>query len=128
MNNIDLVARAHQLVMEGYKHMHDKKIVTVWSAPKYVLLSLRLRVVRLTDPFFCFRSYCYRCGNIASILQLDENLEQKYISFEAAAQEAKGIPAKRPLPEYCEFLPAILTRSLRALTLVSFFRALSTVL
>lgn len=30
-NSIDLVARAHQLVMEGHKLMFDKKIVTVWS-------------------------------------------------------------------------------------------------
>ena len=37
MNNLDLVARAHQLVMEGYKHMHDRQIVTVWSAPKCVV-------------------------------------------------------------------------------------------
>lgn len=36
MNNLDLVARAHQLVMEGYKHMHNGEIVTVWSAPKWV--------------------------------------------------------------------------------------------
>ena len=47
------------------------------------------------------RSYCYRCGNVASILKLDENLQQEYITFDAAPQEAKGIPAKRPLPEYC---------------------------
>lgn len=43
-NSIDLVARAHQLVMEGYKLMFDKKIVTVWSGssspfPLFVLPS-----------------------------------------------------------------------------------------
>ena len=36
MNGLAFVARAHQLVMEGYKHMHDRQIVTVWSAPKHV--------------------------------------------------------------------------------------------
>lgn len=64
-NDVDLIARAHQLVLEGYKLMFDSQIVTVWSAP----------------------NYCYRCGNVASILQLDDALNQKYESFEAAAQE-----------------------------------------
>ena len=34
-NSIDLIARAHQLAMEGYKLMFDQTIVTVWSAPNY---------------------------------------------------------------------------------------------
>ena len=32
---IDVVARAHQLVMEGYKWMFGEQLVTVWSAPNY---------------------------------------------------------------------------------------------
>src|SRR5579859_2994411 len=33
-NNISFIARAHQLVLEGYKEMFDGGVVTVWSAPK----------------------------------------------------------------------------------------------
>ena len=77
-NNIDLIARAHQLVMEGYKEMFNKSLVTVWSAP----------------------NYCYRCGNIAAILELDNNFERRYKTFEAAPQDARGVPAKKPAPEY----------------------------
>uniref|UniRef100_A0A164Y1T4 protein-serine/threonine phosphatase n=1 Tax=Daucus carota subsp. sativus TaxID=79200 RepID=A0A164Y1T4_DAUCS len=63
-NNIDYICRAHQLVMEGYKWMFNNQIVTVWSAP----------------------NYCYRCGNVAAILELDENLNKKFRVFEAAPQ------------------------------------------
>ncbi|WFD32452.1 protein-serine/threonine phosphatase [Malassezia sp. CBS 17886] len=77
-NGLDLIARAHQLILEGYKQMFDSTIVTVWSAP----------------------NYCYRCGNVASILQLDDALNQKYETFDAAPQGAQGVPAKRPAPDY----------------------------
>ena len=39
-NGLNLVSRAHQLVMEGYNWCHDQNVVTIFSAP----------------------NYCYRCG------------------------------------------------------------------
>lgn len=67
-----------QLVMEGYKWMFNDQLVTVWSAP----------------------NYCYRCGNVAAILELDEYLGRSFKVFEAAPQETRGVPAKKPVPDY----------------------------
>lgn len=50
-NDISMVARAHQLVMEGFKEMFEKQVVTVWSAP----------------------NYCYRCGNVAAVMEIGED-------------------------------------------------------
>ena len=77
-NRVELICRAHQLVMEGFKHMFSDSLVTVWSAP----------------------NYCYRCGNVAAILELDEHLNRNFKVFEAAPQDVRNIPAKRPAPEY----------------------------
>lgn len=61
-NAIKMICRAHQLVMEGYKWHFNKTVLTVWSAP----------------------NYCYRCGNVAAILELDEHLNEDFNMFEAA--------------------------------------------
>ena len=51
--------------MEGYKEMFSEKLITIWSAP----------------------NYCYRCGNIAAILEFDEWNNKVFKKFEACPLE-----------------------------------------
>jgi serine/threonine-protein phosphatase 6 catalytic subunit len=44
--------------------MFDEKLVTVWSAP----------------------NYCYRCGNLASILTIRDNGDREFTVFTAAEE------------------------------------------
>jgi serine/threonine-protein phosphatase 2A catalytic subunit len=53
INGLHFIARAHQLVMEGYQWQHNKSVVTVFSAP----------------------NYCYRCGNQAAIMEVDDSVD-----------------------------------------------------
>ena len=92
-NDIEMICRAHQLVMEGYKWHFNETVLTVWSAPNYCY--------RYDE--FCRRCgvNCEsRCGNVAAILELDEHLQRDFTIFEAAPQESRGIPAKKPQPDY----------------------------
>ncbi len=69
VNGLSLIARAHQLVQEGYKHMFDGQLVTVWSAP----------------------NYCYRCGNSASIMQVGEGGATDFKVYNAAEENDRDM-------------------------------------
>lgn len=76
-NNLRMICRAHQLVMEGYNEVHNKQCVTVFSAP----------------------NYCYRCNNLASIVEIDDLLNANYQQYEPAPRENEPRAVKR-VPSY----------------------------
>ena len=79
INGLELICRAHQLVMEGFKyHFKKKKICTVWSAP----------------------NYCYRCGNRASILKLDSDLSRTIDYFDFSEKSVNSAPPKTLVPYF----------------------------
>ncbi|XP_014217882.1 serine/threonine-protein phosphatase 6 catalytic subunit isoform X1 [Copidosoma floridanum] len=78
INDLKLICRAHQLVNEGYRYMFDDKLVTVWSAP----------------------NYCYRCGNVASILRIQNADEQTPVIFEAVPNTERVIPPTLTTPYF----------------------------
>jgi len=76
-NGLNLISRAHQLVMEGYSWSHDQKLITLFSAP----------------------NYCYRCGNQAAIMILDENMQKQLLQFDPAPKQGEPTITRRS-PEY----------------------------
>ena len=78
LNNLQLICRAHQLVHEGIKYMFDNRLVTVWSAP----------------------NYCYRCGNIASILEFHNAESREAKLFKAVPNSERVIPQRITTPYF----------------------------
>ncbi|KAM0687330.1 Serine/threonine-protein phosphatase PP2A-4 catalytic subunit [Conglomerata obtusa] len=73
-NNIKMICRAHQLVMQGYMWHHEEACVTVFSAP----------------------NYCYRCGNLGTVLEVGEKGQKDFLVFEQAPKEENDMK----IPEY----------------------------
>ena len=69
-NGLTLVARAHQLVMEGYNWSQDRNVVTIFSGKSNCNNLHSLILIFSPAP-----NYCYRCGNQAAIMEIDEHLK-----------------------------------------------------
>lgn len=78
LNNLKLICRAHQLVQEGYKYWFNDKLATVWSAP----------------------NYCYRCGNVASILAFSDSDTKEAKLFKAVPDDLRSFPSKNMTPYF----------------------------
>lgn len=76
-NDLSLISRAHQLVMEGFAWSHEQQVVTIFSAP----------------------NYCYRCGNQAAIMELDEDLYNTFLQFDPSPR-ANEPSVSRKTPDY----------------------------
>jgi serine/threonine-protein phosphatase 6 catalytic subunit len=64
--------------MEGFKyHFPSRNLVTVWSAP----------------------NYCYRCGNIASVLAIDDHLNREFKIFREV-QESEESQRRTVVPYF----------------------------
>ncbi|OZJ06266.1 putative serine/threonine-protein phosphatase [Bifiguratus adelaidae] len=70
INGMSHILRAHQLCMEGYQVLYDDQLSTVWSAP----------------------NYCYRCGNLASVLEVGEQGQRFFNVFDAAPESDRLPP------------------------------------
>lgn len=74
-NGLLMIARAHQLVTEGYSWSHEQQVVTIFSAP----------------------NYCYRCGNQAAIMEIDEKMKYVFVQFDSAPRRGQLEIGKPPI-------------------------------
>lgn len=70
LNNLSLIARSHQMAMEGFQWYFDEQLITVWSAPNYM----------------------YRMGNKATVMKIDAQLNHELVGFEAHPDSATRKP------------------------------------
>lgn len=79
LNGLDLVCRSHQVIQEGYKYSFtEESLVTVWSAPNYF----------------------YRIGNKAAIMELDSDLNRKFVIFDAVENDKRKVPLSFIVPMF----------------------------
>ncbi|CTQ40653.1 protein phosphatase 2 (formerly 2A), catalytic subunit [Babesia microti strain RI] len=76
-NGLQVIVRAHQLVMEGYSWSQDCNVLTLFSAP----------------------NYCYRCGNKAAIMDVDESFGFQFTQFDPSLERG-SLNITKKIPDY----------------------------
>ena len=80
-NNLTMISRAHQLMMNGYNWCHNRHVCTIFSAP----------------------NYCYRCNNQAAIMVVDEHLKYDFIQFDPSPKQCnddENLTLNKRTPDY----------------------------
>lgn len=71
-------------MLNAFKTLFNNKLATLWSAP----------------------NYCYRCGNVAAILEINELMERYFNTFTACPDSEREKPAvetTKEVPDYYSF-------------------------
>ncbi|KAF9764958.1 Serine/threonine-protein phosphatase PP2A catalytic subunit [Nosema granulosis] len=76
-NGLKMICRAHQLVMDGYSWNHNQGCVTIFSAP----------------------NYCYRCGNLGTLMEMDEQGQIGFTQFEPSPTKIEDVVHSK-IPDY----------------------------
>lgn len=66
-NNLELICRAHQMVVNGYNFFNNNRLVTIFSAP----------------------NYCGSCGNDGAVMKINENFECSFIVIKPINRKEK---------------------------------------
>lgn len=72
MNKTEIIVRAHQMVMDGYQWNHNNTVVTIFSAP----------------------NYCYKCNNLAAIMELSDTGEHSFSTFRSVSDHEEDPNSK----------------------------------
>jgi len=83
-NDLQHIVRSHELCMGGYHTSFENKLITIWSAP----------------------NYCYRCGNVAAVLEVFESMEMRPNIFLPSPDSESSKPLSdltKEVPDYFSF-------------------------
>lgn len=121
-NGLSLISRAHQLVMEGFnwcqvcRYKPNTSFPTSNGKIPLLFISVKLLVSQVlvctfniilvafwqdknVVTVFSAPNYCYRCGNMAAILEISENMEHNFLQFDPAPRQIEP-DTTRKTPDY----------------------------